>query len=74
MDVIYGSVLVRPSTQHRNFAAIGGGGKFIWRKYDPAPGSGQNWVIMGKTVINTSNFIGMDDQLQRQYLDQMNKV
>lgn len=74
INVIYGSVLVRSSTQHRNFAAIGGDGKFIWRKYDPAPGAGMNWVIMGKTKINTSDFIGMDDNLQRQYLDHMNEV
>lgn len=45
------------TTFHRNFAIVGGNGKFIWRKYDPSPGAGQNWVIVGKHKYKTTDFL-----------------
>jgi hypothetical protein len=29
-----------------NFVAVGAGGRMAWRKYDPSPGAGQNWVYL----------------------------
>jgi hypothetical protein len=46
-----------------NFVIINGDSKFAWRKYDPSPGAGQNWVYFNNgTHMNTSTF--MDDPVK----------
>lgn len=30
---------------------------FVWRKYDPSPGAGQNWVYVDGKKMNTSNWL-----------------
>lgn len=42
-----------------NMAAVGAGGRFVWRKYDPSPGAGQNWVYIDGSKMNTSDFLAM---------------
>lgn len=37
---------------------------FVWRKYDPSPGAGQNWVIINGKKMNTSVLINVSAQQQ----------
>ena len=38
-----------------NFMIIGAGGNFLWRKYDPSPGAGQNHVYLNGKKMKTSD-------------------
>lgn len=38
-----------------NFMMIGAGGNFLWRKYDPSPGAGQNDVYLNGKKMKTSD-------------------
>ena len=46
-----------------NFVAVNADKTFAWRKYDPSPGSGQNWIYIagvrqkGGGLLKTSDFI-----------------
>lgn len=41
-----------------NFVAVGADGKFVWQKYDPSAGAGQNDVyISGVGKMHTSDFV-----------------
>jgi len=37
-----------------NFMIIGAGGNFLWRKYDPSPGAGQNHVYLAGQKMKTT--------------------
>ena len=41
-----------------NFIITGANGKLTWRKYDPSPGAGQNWIILAGKKMNTSSLLG----------------
>lgn len=58
IDTLYASKHVYKGNRF-NFAGIGAGGRFVWRKYDPAPGAGQNWVYIDGERLNTSTFLSM---------------
>lgn len=45
--------------KHINFAFVGVGGKFIWRKYDVGGGSGQNWIYLDGNKMKTSDFMSL---------------
>lgn len=40
-----------------NFIITGANGKLTWRKYDPSPGAGQNWIILAGKKMNTSSLL-----------------
>lgn len=50
----------RPYTGYSaiNFIATTTDSKFVWRKYDPGPGAGQNFVFLNGHKMNTSTFVG----------------
>lgn len=50
----------RPYTGYSaiNFIATTTDSKFVWRKYDPGPGAGQNFVFLNGVKMNTSTFVG----------------
>ena len=37
-----------------NFMIVGAGGNFLWRKYDPSPGAGQNHVYLNGKKMKTT--------------------
>jgi hypothetical protein len=47
-----------------NFVIEGANGKLTWRKYDPSPGAGQNWIILNGNKMNTSTLLGADKSKQ----------
>lgn len=59
--VMYASTIVQQAhgtlVNCYNFAVIGAGGRFVWRKYDKGGGSGQNWVYVDGKQMKTSTFL-----------------
>lgn len=53
MDVMYAGKRNGGS----EFAVIGAGGSLVWRKYDPSPGAGQNWLYINGKQMHTSSFV-----------------
>lgn len=53
-----------------NFIATTADSKVVWRKYDPGPGAGQNWMFLNGTKMNTSTFVGMTPAAQDAILKQ----
>lgn len=49
-----------------NFVITGANGNLTWRKYDPSPGAGQNWIFLNGQKMNTSRLLGMDKAKQDQ--------
>ena len=47
-----------------NFIITGANGKLTWRKYDPSPGAGQNWIILAGKKMNTSKLLSADQATQ----------
>ncbi len=47
-----------------NFVITGANGNLTWRKYDPAPGAGQNWIFLNGKKLNTSSLLNMNNATQ----------
>lgn len=53
--VLYGGRR-NPSYRGINFVAVNADHTFAWRKYDPSPGAGQNWVYTAGASKRTSQY------------------
>lgn len=49
-----------------NFVITGANGKLTWRKYDPSPGAGQNWIFLDGKKMNTSSLLSANQKQQDQ--------
>ena len=47
-----------------NFVITGANGNLTWRKYDPSPGAGANWIFLNGKKMNTSQLFNMDNAQQ----------
>lgn len=53
------------------YVGVGASGRLTWRKYDPSPGAGQNWMYFPNSGrVNTSGFINMSEQDQDTLMQQ----
>lgn len=49
-----------------NFVITGANGNLTWRKYDPSPGAGANWIYLNGKKMNTSALLKADKAQQDQ--------
>jgi hypothetical protein len=69
LTMLYGGRLSK-SYGGINFVAVNADQTFAWRKYDPSPGAGQNWVYFpGKPTgsLKTSDFVANPKQFLKLY-------
>lgn len=53
LEIMYAGTFYNSGNRF-NFMIIGAGGNFLWRKYDPSPGAGQNHVYLAGKKEKTS--------------------
>ena len=56
LDMMYASTHQNGGARF-NFVITGANGNLTWRKYDPSPGAGANWMYLDGTKINTSSLL-----------------
>ncbi len=56
-----------------SFAAIAANGDLVWRKYDPSPGAGQNWIYVNGTKLHTSHILSLIQQGDQKQLNKLFK-
>jgi len=54
-----------------NFVITGANGNLTWRKYDPSPGAGQNWVILDGEKMNMSSLLSANKDKQDKMIQKL---
>ena len=54
-----------------NFVITGANGNLTWRKYDPSPGAGQNWIYLNGKKTNTSSLLSASKAKQDQLVQSL---